>query len=293
MGIIFDIQRLSFHDGPGLRTTVFLKGCPLRCKWCHNPESYQQQVQLRYLDDKCILCGKCVIACSNEVHRFHNNRHKLYVEQCNLNGSCVQECPTGALDFFGKDLTAKEVMDSVEKDTIFFEDSGGVTFSGGEAMQQIDFLLELLIEAKQRGIHTCVDTCGYTSWDNFLKIIPYTDCFLYDIKAITESLHQEATGKSNKLIMDNLIGLVEYQQDIYVRIPVIKEFNGHVEEMQRISEFLSRIVIQGVTLMPYHILGRSKRDMIGVNPGEVYSAPKDREMNSFKQMYIQKGIKLI
>lgn len=293
MGVIFDIQRLSVHDGPGIRTTVFLKGCPLRCKWCHNPESYKVAIQLQYIDEKCILCGKCAEICAEGVHIFENGEHHVNFDQCNQCGRCVEECPSQALNFFGEERTSKEVIDLVAKDEVFFQDGGGVTFSGGEVFHQTDFLLALLKESKVRAYNTCIDSSGFTSWKNFMKVIPYTDNFLFDIKGFQSKTHQRATGVGNEIIWDNLRKLSELNQRIYIRMPLIKEFNTDLKEITSIAEILGSLNIKGITLMPYHTIGKSKRVQFGMESGEVYSAPTEEEMAMYKDIFTRNGVQLI
>lgn len=293
MGIIFDIQRLSVHDGPGIRTTVFLKGCPLRCGWCHNPESYKGHIQLQYIDEKCIMCGKCLDVCEEGVHVIQEGQHYVDFEQCSLCGRCVDECPSTALNFFGRDLSSKEVIDLVARDESFFEEGGGVTFSGGEVFYQVDFLLALLKESKARGYNTCIDTSGFTSWENFMKVIPYTDSFLYDIKAFDSNTHRLATGVGNELIWENLRKLSELNQVIYIRMPLIKGVNTDLESMTAIAEILGNLRIKGITLMPYHTIGRSKRAQFGMKVGDVYTPPTKEEMTLFNEIFIRCGVQLI
>lgn len=293
MGVIFDIQKMSVHDGPGLRTTVFLKGCPLRCKWCHNPEGLSNKIQLSFLEDKCIFCRKCANVCKHGVHSFINKTHKVDFAKCNLCGNCISECPANALDFCGKECSPKEVIDIVSKDDCFFGNDGGVTFSGGEAMQQVDFLLGLLQESKKRNYHTCIDTSGYAAWRDFEKVLPYTDCFLYDIKAFSSQVHVKSTGVDNDLILNNLYKLSNCNKDIFIRTPLINEYNAFESEIQKIAVMLCDLHIKGITLMPYHVLGRTKRAMIGMNQSELLTAPNNQKMQKFKQIFKDNNVRII
>lgn len=293
MGIIFDIQRMSVHDGPGIRTTVFMKGCPLRCKWCHNPEGESNKMQLSFTEDKCIGCKICQQNCPKNVHDFIGNKHFIQYQLCDVCGKCVKECPAEALSFFGRQLSAEEVMEEVAKDEIFFLKDGGVTFSGGEAFMQPQFLYDLLKKSKERGYHTCVDTCGYTQWENIERVLPYVDAFLYDIKAYSFSIHKEGTGVGNQIILDNLVRLSSIKKDIYIRIPLIKEYNATLEEVVYIADFLKNLNIKGVTLMPYHVLGKSKYNMIGEKNEEILTAPSSEEMQEYKELFRQRNIKII
>ena len=218
--MIFDIQRNSFVDGPGIRTTVFFKGCNLRCKWCHNPESQSFEKQMMFYKDKCTGCGKCREVCPN------------HLKKCDFCGKCELYCPADARKVCGREYTPAEVFAEVIKDKAFYDNSGGgVTFSGGECMLQLDFLCEILEKCKSAGIHTAVDTAGNVPWKSFEKILPFTDLFLYDIKAFGAELHRKGTGVSNELILENLKNL-SGRADIIVRIPVIGGYNDNDEEIR-------------------------------------------------------------
>ncbi len=240
--IIFDIQRTSFVDGPGIRTTVFFKGCNLRCKWCHNPESQYGNPQMMLFEQKCINCGKCKEVCPNNT------------KKCELCGKCTFVCLGDARKVCGKVYTVQDVLTEIIKDKTFYETSGGgVTFSGGECMLQIGFLKEILLECKKNGIHTAVDTAGNVPWEYFEEIMPYTDLFLYDVKCYTEKLHIEGTGFSNALILENLTKLsYQFSGSIIIRIPVIQKFNDDINEMSKIAEFLKKLTIKQSNY--YHII---------------------------------------
>ena len=251
---IFDIQRNSFVDGPGIRTTVFFKGCNLKCKWCHNPESQAFEPQIMFYKNKCIGCGKCKEVCPNNL------------EKCALCGKCTKICQGDARQLCGKQYTSDEIFQEIIKDKMYYETSGGgVTFSGGECMLQPDFLKEILQKCQDAGIHTAVDTAGNLPWEIFEKILPYTDLFLYDVKCITEETHIEGTGVSNKLILQNLQKLSEvFDGDIIIRIPVIPGFNESEEEQQKITDFLENINIKGIERLPYHKMGEHKYEALGM-----------------------------
>ena len=225
--IIFDIERNSFVDGPGIRTTVFFKGCNLKCAWCHNPESQSFKPQMMFYRDKCTGCGKCKEKCPNNL------------EKCDLCGNCTIYCPAEARRVCGKEYTPDEVLAEVIKDKAFYDNSGGgVTFSGGECMLQIDFLLEILKKCKQNGISTAVDTAGHIPFESFEKILPYTDMFLYDFKIFDSQKHKKYIGVGNELILENLAKLLNMGAKVYIRIPVIEGVNDSIEEMQQIKAFL-------------------------------------------------------
>ncbi len=292
-GLVFDIQRFSLHDGPGIRTTVFLKGCNLNCLWCHNPEGKSNKRQLKYLDEKCILCKKCENACKFNVHYLSENKHFVNFNSCVLCESCVRTCPSKALEIVGIEYSAEEIMDIVSKDEAFFGDDGGVSFSGGEPLNQDNFLLDLLKSAKKRNYTTCVDTCGYNLWESYEKIIPFTDYILYDIKGINQAKHIEATSKDNNLILDNLKKLNKYNKKIFIRIPLIVNYSSSESEVQLMADFIKDIKVEAVTLMPYHTLGRSKYEMLGYEAAPVFDKPSKIEMEKYTKIFQDKGIKII
>ena len=270
---IFDIQRGSFVDGPGIRTTVFFKGCNLKCKWCHNPESQEKEKQMLFYKDKCTGCGKCKTVCSNAL------------ENCTYCGKCALVCPSDAREVCGKEYTAKEVLDVILKDKDYYGDKGGATFSGGECMLQIDFLEELLKACKENGIGTAVDTAGNVPYERFERILPYTDLFLYDVKCFTSDLHKEGTGASNGLILDNLSRLSkEFKGDIIVRIPVISGFNANIEELTKVAKFLKELDVKKVDLLPYHAMGEHKWKALGKQP-TTYVVPTKEEMEEYKKLF--------
>lgn len=270
---IFDIQRNSFVDGPGIRTTVFFKGCNLKCKWCHNPESQSFEKQMMFYQNKCTGCGKCKDICQNNL------------KTCDLCGKCIDICPSNARRICGKEYTVDEVLKTICKDKAFYENSGGgVTFSGGECMLHIDFLKELLKKCKGNGIHTAVDTAGSVPWQNFEKIMPYTDLFLYDVKCFSETLHIEGTGSSNKLILENLKKLSDnFKGCIIIRIPIIPGFNDYVEEIVQISEFLKNIHYNAIEILPYHKMGENKYSALGIKYNTYY-VPEEENIAKYRQM---------
>ena len=270
--MLFDIQRGSYVDGPGIRTTVFFKGCNLDCKWCHNPESKSADRQMLFYSDKCTGCGKCVSVCPNKG------------KKCELCGKCALFCPRDARKLCGREYGIEEVMRELLRDKCFYENSGGgVTFSGGECMLQIDFLSEILRECKTEGIHTAVDTAGNVPFSYFERILPFTDLFLYDIKAISAEKHKEGTGADNARILENAKRLSE-KSKILFRVPVIGGFNDEETEMQRIADFLKDISYEIVELLPYHALGEHKYRALG-KKAESFSVPSPERMNAFRAMF--------
>jgi len=269
---IFDIERSSFVDGPGIRTTVFFKGCNLRCEWCHNPESQSKSKQILFYRDKCTGCGKCKSVCP------------YHFEQCDFCGRCALYCPNDARKICGKEYTVEEVLSEILKDKAYYGESGGVTFSGGECMLQIDFLKAILEKCKANGVHTAVDTAGNVPWEYFEKILPYTDLFLYDVKCISEDLHKDGTGVSNRLILENLQKLSDKNAEIIVRVPVIPEFNGNGYEMQKIADYLKDLRIKKVELLPYHAMGEHKWAALG-KAAKQFSVPNSGDIDKFKELF--------
>ena len=271
--IFFDIQRNSFVDGPGIRTTVFFKGCNLKCAWCHNPESQSAKPQMMFYKDKCTGCGKCKSVCP------------YHLEQCELCGKCTLYCPVDARMVCGKEHTADEVLKEVLKDKAFYETSGGgVTFSGGECMLQIDFLVEILKKCKENGIHTAVDTAGHIPFESFEKILPYTDLFLYDIKIFDSQKHKQYVGVSNELILENLKKLFERKAKLWIRIPIIPDVNDSIEEIQKIKDFLKTIgTAEKIELLPYHAMGENKYRAIGKEP-QIFKTPDAENMKRLKEI---------
>lgn len=271
---IFDIQRSSFVDGPGIRTTVFFKGCNLRCKWCHNPESQSGNRQMMFYKHKCTGCGKCAEVCPN------------HLASCDLCGKCEIYCPHDARKICGKDYTPEEILAEVIKDKIFYKTSGGgVTFSGGECMLKIDFLTEILKLCRENGIHTAVDTAGYVPWESFERVMPYADMFIYDVKAYTDELHTEGVGVSNKLILENLTKLSQcFKGEILVRTPVMPGYNGTDEEMGKIAAFVKGLGITNVELMPYHKMGEYKYGALNMD-AVTYEVPCKEDIEKWRALF--------
>ncbi len=271
---IFQIERNSFVDGPGIRTTVFFKGCNLRCAWCHNPESQFPKPQMMFYENRCTGCGICKRKCPHAL------------EKCDLCGECVLYCPHDARDICGKAYTVGEVMQEILKDKAFYEKSnGGVTFSGGECMLQINFLEEALKACKKECIHTAVDTAGHVPLAYFERIHPYTDLFLYDVKCYDHDTHRKYTGVSNELILSNLKSLLKMGKAVWIRIPIIPTVNDTEEEMQKIRAFLlSAGRPEKIELLPYHAMGERKYAALGkeVQP---FSLPSEEKMSQLKKCF--------
>jgi glycyl-radical enzyme activating protein len=264
-GLVLSIDRCSLHDGPGIRTTVFLKGCPLHCLWCHNPESISTKPELFFMDDRCSRCGACVTACPNGCHTVTDAMHTVDRRACVACGRCVQACPMSALQIKGKPMAVEDVMAEVVKDRVYYEESGGgLTISGGEPLLQIDFTAALLAAARAQSIHTCVETCGHVSWDRFERILPVTDLFLYDCKATDPVRHREFTGASDDLIRENLNRVLASGKSVILRCPLVPGVNdddAHLQGIAALSQSHAGIV--GVEVMPYHAMARAKYGRIG------------------------------
>ena len=274
LGNIFDIQRFCVHDGPGIRTTVFVKGCPLRCQWCHNPESQKKELSVAYYDGKCIACGACVNACEHNCHALEStddltrNRpnHKIDREKCIKCGICSKACPTGAIELLGRQVSVEEVMSEVVRDKTFYKNSGGgMTVSGGEPLMQSEFLLALLKSAKEQGIHTCIETCGFASAETVRSIAPYTELFLYDIKETDPERHKALTGAPLDVIISNLKLLDGLGAKTVLRCPLIPEKNFRDEHLRGIAKLAAELEnVTEINVMAYHTLGSSKYEALSM-----------------------------
>lgn len=284
---LFNIQRFSLFDGPGVRTAVFFKGCNLRCRWCHNPESFLMDRQLCYDKTKCIGCNQCIKNCPGNF-LFRNAEKELVIqkENCSNCGYCATRCYAKALSIIGKKVTPDELMKEILEDVPYYRQSknGGVTFSGGECMLQIDFLEEIVRRCQKENIHTAVDTAGNVPYEFFERIRLFTNCFLYDMKAFQEEVHRELTGVSNKKIIENLVRLKEDGANITIRIPVIPSLNE--QELPLIREFLYKHHIQDVELLPYHNMGVGKGELLlNHTMQEQFREPTDTQMNHYKELF--------
>ena len=261
-GIVFNIQKYSIHDGPGIRTIVFLKGCPLRCEWCSNPESIQTDIEIMYNCGTCMLCKQCISVCKGNSLKLDKKNQFIIINrtECDKCGKCVEICPSGALTLAGRYMSAEEVLQEVKKDLLFYRKSGGgITLSGGEPGSQTDFSEAILKSVYSMGIHTAIETCGYYSYKILKRLAKWTDLFLYDIKHVDDLKHIYGTGVSNKLILNNFRKLIENGASVIVRIPIIPGFNATNEDITLICQFLSKIGgFKEMHLLPYHRLGNSK-----------------------------------
>jgi pyruvate formate lyase activating enzyme len=264
-GLIFDVQRASFHDGPGLRTTVFLKGCPLKCCWCHNPESIRSAPEILFNAESCVGCGRCAEVCPTGCHSIQDGGHRFDREKCTVCAMCVDVCPVAALEKNGRNASVDELMDLIVRDRSYYDRSGGgLTVSGGEPMMQCEFVAALLAEAKREGIHTCVDTSGFVPFGSFQRILDHADLFLYDIKETNPDLHFEYTGVPNELILENVHRLDDAGKQIILRCPVIPGLNDRADHFLAIKSLANSLShVLEVNVMPFHPFGGSKRKKLG------------------------------
>ncbi|MBU5438478.1 glycyl-radical enzyme activating protein [Tissierella sp. MSJ-40] len=293
-GTIINIQKYSIHDGPGIRTTVFLKGCPLKCWWCHNPESQSYKQEIMFFEERCIKCKACEGKCQQQAIRINDSFPIVNRKKCILCGECANFCPNNAREYVGKNITVKDLMKEIQKDEIFYEESGGgVTFSGGEPMVQIDFLNEVLKNCKDMDIHTAVDTSGYTNWKNFNKIIDKVDLFLYDLKLMNNEKHLKYIGVPNNSILENLKKLSDIGANIFIRMPIIAGINDDNEHIIESIKFLSSLNIMQINLLPYHKMGMDKYKRLGLDYNlSGMEKPTDERMIEIANEFKSSGMKI-
>lgn len=262
-GTIFDIKRYAIHDGSGIRTTVFFKGCPLRCKWCHNPEGLAFKQQLGYLQNTCMHCGRCLKACTKKSLSLKNGRIHI-ADSCDLCGACVEVCPTNSLKQIGEQYSLEKLRNIIEKDMIFYDmTDGGVTFSGGEVFFQPEFLRESLKMCHELGLHTTIETSFMTAFKWIEQVIPYVDHFIIDIKLMDEEMHKQYTGVSNRVILENIRKLAAYDVDVLIRTPLIPNITATKENLEAIGAFLRSLPRKiEIELLNYNPLAESKYPMI-------------------------------
>ncbi|MFC1957707.1 glycyl-radical enzyme activating protein [Chloroflexota bacterium] len=294
-GTIFNIQKFSVHDGPGIRTTVFMKGCPLQCRWCANTESINPQPELGIIRASCNNCGKCLKACPEEAIGFDNDGViQFNRDLCTACGECVALCSPEALTIYGKQVTVDDVFKEVSRDKLFYEgSSGGVTVSGGEPLRQADFVAALFQTCHDAGISTCLDTCGYADTDKLKGVLAFTDYVLYDIKHMDTNCHHQFTGAPNDLILSNAQVVAASETPMLFRIPLIKDVNDTVSNITETARFIKSLGdgIQ-VELLPYHRLGIGKYQTLDKHyPGEDYITPLPEQVKAIKQIFEQLNVK--
>ena len=290
MGVVFDIKHYAIHDGPGIRTTVFLKGCPLDCTWCHNPESKHPQPEFMWWPTRCIGCGSCEESCPEGAVTIGD---KLVIdeEKCVRCGSCVDECYAEALELVGREMSVEEVMEEVRRDSTFYRESGGgVTFSGGEPLMQLMFLAELLEACKREGFHTAVDTSGHAEQAALEKIMEYTDLFLYDVKHMDPIQHKKFTGASNELVLSNLALL--RGRAVVVRVPLVPGVNDDEDNVRSMGEYVSGLEFSDLCLLPYHKVGTEKAHRLNreTGPQFVAEAPTDESLDRLRGVLTEYGL---
>ncbi len=289
-GTVFNIQKFCIHDGDGIRTCVFVKGCPLRCIWCHNPESLDKDAVLSFSKKNCSLCGKCLDVCS--LRSVKNGVITVERNKCALCGKCIQICPNGANEIIGKNMTAREVIDEVMKDKLFYDTSGGgLTVTGGEPSYRADFTLELLQLAKAEGISVAVETCGIGSRDFYEKAAALGTVFLYDIKCIDSERHKSLTGADNTHIISNLNYLMDAGADIIIRMPLIPQCNDSDSDIAALARFLNekRGRYRYAEIMPYHSLGTAKSEKIGSSSLYVHENASEADISRWLTLFASHG----
>lgn len=289
-GIVFNIQKFCIHDGDGIRTCVFLKGCPLRCIWCHNPESLDKTPNLSFNKPKCSSCGRCLPACSARV--IENGTLKLLREKCVMCGKCEEVCLNDANEIIGKEMTVTEILDQVIKDKIFYDTSGGgITITGGEPSYQPHFTLELLTLSKEAGISLAIETCGIGSRDFYEKAADLCTTFLFDIKCIDPLRHKELTGADNAHIIENLQHLMDRGADIIIRLPLVPDCNDSDEDIEKLSNFLNKHKgrYRYAEIMPYHTLGVGKSENIGTTPSYIHDNASEDDISRWLSLFASHG----
>ena len=292
--LIFDIRRYSINDGPGIRITIFMKGCPLRCAWCHNPESQSPKVQKLYTASKCIGAQDCIEVCPENALTLTPGGIVTDGEKCTLCGLCADACPSKAIEMSGKSYSAEELLKIIERERIHIDQSGGgVTFSGGEPLMHPEFLIKMLDACGEKGLHRAVDTCGFVPAKTLLEVAKRTDLFLFDLKLMDPVQHKKWTGADNQLILKNLKLLAETGANINIRIPFIKNVNTNENEVRKMAEFVSALPGKKpvINLLPYHNIatGKYKKLEMDYNAGEM-DEPSEEEQNQAIEIFQQFGI---
>lgn len=294
MGKLYDIHRFSIRNGPGIRTVVYLQGCPLRCQWCDVPEAQRRQPQLSFRPEACIGCGYCFAHCQHKAHRHRGDNHELQRDNCVVCGVCANGCGSGALRMIGREASVEEVLAEVNRDRAFFaHNGGGLTISGGEPLMQPTFTRELLRAAREQGIHTCLETCGFGEAELLAELQPLVDLFLYDIKELDNARHIEYTGVSNRSILTNLRSLVEAGAAVRLRLPIVPGINDTAEHRKAVAELWSSLPgLLGADLIPYQAvtdepanhLDRYMNTRIAVRP------PTPEDVEGWRAAWRQAGV---
>jgi pyruvate formate lyase activating enzyme len=290
--LVCDIQRFSVHDGPGIRTTVFFKGCPLRCRWCQNPEALRFENELIFSSERCIACGECAQACPIQAIRFDHGPH-INWEKCDACFICTEACPARALEPAAREFSPAALVKELVKDREFYEPEGGVTLSGGEPLARPDFLRELLPLIKQEQLHLAVQTCGHFNWESLQPVLPQIDLVLFDLKALSEDRHRKLTGQSNRVILENLRRIIAKGIPRHLRMPVIPGLNDSEEELARVARFLLDLGETEIVLLPYHRLGESKLEKLNseLKPLGIPSM-SEKELQAKSEVFIKAGLRV-
>lgn len=294
-GLIFDIKKYAINDGPGIRLTVFFKGCNLACEWCHNPESISPKIQKMYTASKCIGAAKCIENCPNDALKMTENGIVTDYNICNFCGICVEVCPTKAFEMLGNLMPVDHLMKVIDNESAFFDQSGGgVTFSGGEPLMHADYLLQILKECGKRFYHRVVDTTAFSSLETILEVAKHTELFLIDLKVMDKKKHKRFTSVSNEKILRNITELAKTDVDIIFRIPLIKEVNASHENIEKTAQFMNSL--EGdrniINLLPYHKIAENKHKKLGTPDNFIaFSTPDEKEIEKIISIFKNYGIK--
>lgn len=284
-GVIFDIARFALTDGPGIRSVVFFKGCPLRCQWCHNPESHSIKPEIMFFKEKCLNCGLCEKYCACGCHTLASRIHQFTPNPCKGCGQCAKVCPTKALTVSGQTVTAENVIDTLEKDSAYYNNGGGITLSGGEPLFQPEFAIALLKLAKEKNWHTAMETCGYANWNIIRQVLPLVDLWLYDVKCVAPDKHMAFTGADSSIILENLHKLNEAGAIIELRAPLIHGVNDSDNDILQLVELAGKLCnVTGIRPEPYHPFGQDKLLRLGYSPQPQFPVADDNELKRYQNI---------
>lgn len=294
-GIVCEIEKYAIYDGPGIRTVVFLKGCPLNCLWCSNPETQKKENELYYNSNKCISCNRCLNVCQRNALEVKENKICVNREKCNACGECVKACPMGAVNLVGKNMSVNEVFEEVEKDMIFYQQSGGgVTVSGGEVLMHGSFVQALLKKCKENYIHTAIETSGFGNYETLKNLAEYADLIMFDVKHTKNEIHKNLTGVENTIIFNNLSKLSQIHKNIIIRVPLITGLNDSVKNIEKTANIAKDNGIKEIHLLPYHSLGKEKYKQLNKKYDlKELKTPKEVHVKTLKEIIENHGIKCV